>query len=171
MIEVDLEHLGDHLRHLDEQALPHLGAAMVEHYAAVGIDVNERARLIERRAVERDAEFDRHGGEAFFHHRAEHIEIHDVAPPGGEVDGAIELVDDALDDVVLDHHAVGSDVVAADAVEVSPPHGMDGKAEAARDDLDDRLDRKHALRPAIASEGGIRYRIGLARQAAEADVG
>src|SRR5262249_19067679 len=152
VIEVDRKHLGDHLRHLDEQALPHLGAAVVEHHAAVGVDVNERARLVERRAVERDAELDRHGGEAFFHHRAEGIEIHDVAPPGGEADGAVELVDDAFDDVALDRHAVGSDVVAADAIEVSPPHDMDGKADSARDGLDDRFDRKHALRPAIAAE-------------------
>ena len=69
-VDIDLKHLGDHLRDLDEQALPHLGAAVVQRHAAVGIDMHQRAGLIERGAVERDAELHRHGGEAFFHHRA-----------------------------------------------------------------------------------------------------
>src|SRR5215472_19263539 len=120
-----------------------IGAAVVEHDAAVGIDVDQRARLVERRPVERNAELDRHGGETFLHHRADVIEIHDLTPPGGEPDGTVELVNDALDDVVLDPHAIGSDVVAADPVEVSPPHDMDGKAEPPRDCLDDRFDREH----------------------------
>ena len=30
VVDVDLEDLGHHLRHLDEQALPHLGAAVVQ---------------------------------------------------------------------------------------------------------------------------------------------
>ena len=38
----------------------------------------------------------------------------------------------------------------------------------ARDRVDDGLDREHALRPAIAAERGVRHRVGLARQPAEA---
>src|SRR5258708_24805905 len=48
---------------------------------------------------------------------------------------------------------------------------MSGKAWWTRESLEGRLDRKHALRPAIAPERGIRHGVGLARQAAEADVG
>ena len=90
--------------------------------------------------------------------------------PAAEVDGALELVDHALDDVVLDRHAVGRDVVAADAVVVARRDRVDRQAEAARDRVDDGLDREHALRPAIAAERRVRHGVGLARQAAEAEV-
>ena len=79
-------------------------------------------------------------------------------------------VDDALDDVVLDPHAVGRHVVAADAVVVALAHGCDRQPEMPRDAVDDGLDRQHALRAAIAAERGVRHRVGLAGQAAEADV-
>jgi hypothetical protein len=85
------------------------------------------------------------------------------APPSGEVHGAIELVDDALDDVVFDGHAVGRHVVAADAVEIAPPDDVNGKAELAGDRFDDRFDRKHALRSAIAAKGRIGDGVGFAR--------
>ena len=45
-----------------------------------------------------------------------------------------------------------------------------GRPSLRRDGLDDGLDGEHALRPAIAAERGVRHRIGLARQAADADV-
>ena len=48
----DLEHLG-------VQALAHLGAAVVDQHRAVLVDVHERAGLVERGEVERDAELHR----------------------------------------------------------------------------------------------------------------
>ena len=83
----------------------------------------------------------------------------------------VELIDHPLDDVVLDPHAIGRDVVASDPIEVSPPHGMDGKTEPACDLLYDGFDRKHGLRPAIASEGSVRHGVGLACKPANTDVG
>src|SRR5262249_30179042 len=161
VVEVDLKGLGDHLRDLDEQALPHLGAAVVERHAAVRIDIDQRAGLVERRPVERDAELDRHGGEALLHHLAAAIEVRHVAAPPREVDTALELVDHTLDDVVLDGHAVWRDVVAANAVEIPSPHRIDAEPELARHQLDDGFDCKHALRAAVAAEGGVRYGVGL----------
>ena len=46
LVEVDLELLGHHLGHLGVEALPHLGAAMVQVHAAVGVDVHQRAGLV-----------------------------------------------------------------------------------------------------------------------------
>ena len=83
----------------------------------------------------------------------------------------LELVDDALDDVVFDGHAVGRYVIAADAVEIPPPDDVNGKAELAGDRFDDRFDRKHALRSAIAAKGRIGDSVGFARQAAKTHVG
>jgi hypothetical protein len=36
-----------HLRHLGVQALAHLGAAVVHEHRAVGVDVHQRAGLVE----------------------------------------------------------------------------------------------------------------------------
>ena len=46
LVEVDLELLGHHLRHLDVEPLAHLGAAVVQMDAAVGIDMHQRAGLV-----------------------------------------------------------------------------------------------------------------------------
>ena len=46
-VEVDAELLRHDLRDLDEQPLPHLGAAVIEMHRAVAIDVHQRAGLVE----------------------------------------------------------------------------------------------------------------------------
>ena len=53
------EFLGDDLRDLGEQALPHLGAAVIELDRAVGIDVHQRAGLVEVDQREGNAELHR----------------------------------------------------------------------------------------------------------------
>ena len=50
---------GRDLDHLGVQALAHLGAAVVDQHRAVLVDVHQRAGLVERGQVERDAELDR----------------------------------------------------------------------------------------------------------------
>ena len=45
--DVDLEHLGHHLRDLGVQPLAHLGAAVVQRDRAVGVDVHQRAGLVQ----------------------------------------------------------------------------------------------------------------------------
>ena len=47
LVEIDAELLGDDLGDLDEQPLPHLGAAVIEVDRAVLIDVHQRAGLVE----------------------------------------------------------------------------------------------------------------------------
>jgi hypothetical protein len=66
--DADLEGLGDDLGHLDEQALPHLGAAMVQQDRAVGIEVDQGAGLVQVRGRERDAELHRRQGQALLQH-------------------------------------------------------------------------------------------------------
>jgi hypothetical protein len=74
----DAELLGHHLRHLDEQPLPHLGAAVVQVHRAVGVDVHQRAGLVEVDQRERDAEL---------HRRQRDALLQDAAACG--VEGAI----------------------------------------------------------------------------------
>jgi hypothetical protein len=52
------------------QALAHLGAAVVHHHAAVGVDMHQRAGLVEQRGREADAELDRRDRQAALEHRA-----------------------------------------------------------------------------------------------------
>ena len=46
VIDVNLKDGRHHLRHLDEQPLPHLRTAVVQMYAAVGVDMHQGAGLI-----------------------------------------------------------------------------------------------------------------------------
>ena len=77
---VDAELLGDHLRDLDVEPLPHLGAAVVQVDRAVLIDVHQRAGLIEMRGGERDAEFHRRERDAALQRRARGVERLRLAP-------------------------------------------------------------------------------------------
>ena len=47
-VEIDLELLGDQLGDLDHEALAHLGAAVVQLHAAVGVDVHQRPALVQK---------------------------------------------------------------------------------------------------------------------------
>ena len=60
----DAELLRHHLRDLDVEPLPHLGAAVVEVHGAVLVDVHQRAGLVEMGEREADAELHRRQREA-----------------------------------------------------------------------------------------------------------
>jgi hypothetical protein len=60
--------VGHDLRHLGVQALAHFGAAVVHLHAAVGVDMHQRAGLVEQRGGEADAELDRRDGHAALEH-------------------------------------------------------------------------------------------------------
>ena len=67
-IEIDLQLLGDDLGDLGHQPLAHLRAAVVQVHAAIGVDVQQRAGLVEVGHGERDAELDRGEREAALEH-------------------------------------------------------------------------------------------------------
>jgi len=52
-VDVDLQFLGNHLRDLDEEALAHFGAAVIQQQRAIGVNVKQTACLIEVRRGER----------------------------------------------------------------------------------------------------------------------
>ena len=68
--ERDAQFLRNHLRDLGVEALTHLGAAVVEQHRAVGVDVEQGARLVEVRGVERNAELHRRHRDAALYDRA-----------------------------------------------------------------------------------------------------
>ena len=69
-VERHAELLRDDLLHLGEQALAHLGAAVVQQHRAVAVDVDQRAGLVVMRRGERDAELDRRQRDAALDDRA-----------------------------------------------------------------------------------------------------
>ena len=166
-VEVDLERLRDHLGDLDVEPLPHLGAAVVQVDAAVGIDMDQRAGLVEALDVEGDAELDRHHRDALLDHRAGLVERGDLAPSRLVVGALADPLHHLPDDVVVDDLAVGRDVPRRIAVIVGAAHRLDVDPERAGDVLDRELDDDHPLRPAEAAEGGVGDRVGLAAIAAE----
>ena len=59
LINTDAELVGDNLRHLDVQALPHFGAAMIKLHGAVFVNMHERTGLVQVRGRKRDTELHR----------------------------------------------------------------------------------------------------------------
>ncbi len=168
LVEVDLELLGHHLRDLDVQALPHLGAAVVQVHAAVGVDVHQRAGLVEVRGGEGDAELHRRQRDAPLEIRILPVPLRNLLPAGAIAAALLKLRDQLRQDVVLDLHVVGRDVPWRIAVEVGPPHLERVEPALARDLVHHPLDADHALRAAEAAEGGVGDRVGLAALRADA---
>ena len=97
------ELFGDDLGDLGEQPLPHLRAAVIEMDRAVGIDMHQRAGLIERDQCERDAKHHRRQRDASLDDRARSVEGGDPLAAGAVVARDLEFLDDRpLRVVILD---------------------------------------------------------------------
>jgi hypothetical protein len=154
--------VGHDLRHLGVQALAHFGAAVVHHHAAVGVDMHQRAGLVEQRGREADAELHRRDRQAALEHRALRVPRRDLAAPLAIGRGLFEPLQQRLQDVVLHRHLVVRHVAIGDAVQVAPAHIQRVQPEVARDVAQQGLDDDHALRPAKAAERGVALGVGLA---------
>ncbi|KDB51037.1 hypothetical protein X805_33380 [Sphaerotilus natans subsp. natans DSM 6575] len=161
----------DHLRYLGVQTLAHLGAAVVHQHRAVGVDMHQRAGLVEVRDVEADAELHRRQRQALLQHRAGGVEGGDLGA-ARVVAGALgQLVDQRRDDVVLDRLAVGRDVAVLGAVEVGAAYRQRVEPEPARHLVEDHLHRQGALRPAEAAKRRVALRVRARAVAVQIDVG
>ena len=155
------ELFGDDLRHLGEQPLPHLGAAVIEMDGAVRIDMHQCARLVERDQGEGDAEHHRRQRDAPFDERVRRIEGLDALAPRPVVAGSLEVVDDGgLGLIVLDRLPVGR-LLEPGAKQIGLAHVERIEPALAGDRVHRPLDRDHSLRPAEAAEGGVGDRVGL----------
>ena len=77
-LQPDAEFLRHHLRDLDIEPLPHLGAAMVQVHGAILIDMHQRAGLVEVDEREADAELHRRERKAALHDRRGCVERRDL---------------------------------------------------------------------------------------------
>src|SRR5205823_565779 len=90
-IDVDLQLFGHDLCDLDEQALSHLGPAVVQHQRAVGKDVEQATGLVQVCCGERDAELDGSERNAALQYRAAGVERADRLAPRVVVGALFEL--------------------------------------------------------------------------------
>ncbi|ABA47595.1 hypothetical protein BURPS1710b_3214 [Burkholderia pseudomallei 1710b] len=169
--EVHAELVRDDLRDLRVEPLAHLRAAVVHEDRAVGIDVNERARLVEMRDVERNAELHRRERDALLQHRARRVERARRRAARAIRARRLELGDQLGQHVVLDRLAVRRHVALGLAVQVRAAHVERIAAERARDAVDDVLDRERALGAAEAAKRGVRLRVRLPAAADDRYVG
>src|SRR5690606_34250809 len=75
----------------------------------------------------------------------------------------LELVDDAVDDVVFHRLMIGRDVVVVGAVEIGAADVERILAQRIGDVLDPALGGEHALRPAKTAKGGVGNGVGVKR--------
>ena len=64
LLDIDAEGVGGHLRHLGVQALAHLDATVRDRHRAIGVDVHQRAGLVQEAERERHAELGRNERDA-----------------------------------------------------------------------------------------------------------
>nr|GEU28080.1 hypothetical protein [Tanacetum cinerariifolium] len=162
MVDGDAQFVGDYLHHLGVDALPHLGAAVVDQYRAVDIHVHQRARLVQVRDVEGDTEFERRERQPFFQHRAGVVERVDGGAARAVGAGRFEFGRQGLDHVVDDFLAVGRDVAVGAAIEIEAADIERVAPQVAGDVVDDVFDGDGALRAAEAPERRVGLGVGLA---------
>ena len=168
VIDVDAKFLGNDLRHLYVEPLPHLGAAVIEADGAVAVDMNERSGLIEMDEREGNPELHRGQRDASFQHRTRRIECGDLFAARPIRAGVLKFHDEFEKDIVLDPHVVGGAVAADTAVEICLADVERIAPQRIGNVIHHVFGEDHALRAAEAAEGGIRHRVGPHAPAADA---
>ncbi len=137
------------------QALAHLGPAVVDQHAAVGIHMYQSARLVELRGRKADAELHRRERQSALQDRLRRV-------PGGDLGAARavtaafgKLGDQRLQDVVLHRHAVVRGVALGGSVKIAQPHIQRVQAQRSGDVTQNHFGHHHALRPAEAAKRGV----------------
>ena len=169
-IEGHAQFIGHDGRDLGVQALAHLGATVVHLHAAVGVDMHQRARLVEQRGGEADAELDRRERDAALDDRAARVPLGDLLGAFAVAAGERQLRHERFEDVVLHRHLVVGDIAFRDAVQVGQPYIERVDAEVACDVAHDAFDDDHPLRAAEAAEGRVALGVGLAAVGVDGDV-
>ncbi len=140
---------------------------MVQVDAAVGVDVNQRACLIEEAGGKGNAEFDRRQHQPFFQDRASGIERANGFAALGILAALLEVGGHLFQQVVLDRLVIVRDVTLGLAVIVGLAHRQRVLAEETCDAVHDLFDGDHALRAAKATVGRVGRGVSLAAMAVD----
>ena len=161
-VDFHLEHFGHDLRDLGVQALAHLGAAVVQVDAAVGVDVDQRTGLVEEAGGEGNTEFHRGQRQAFFQDRAVGVVATDRFAALGVLAAFFQFGGHFFEHVVLDGLVVVGDVALGLAVVVGLAHRQRIEGQMAGNGVHHFFDGDHALRAAETTVSGVRRGVGLA---------
>ena len=161
-VDFHLKHLGHHLCDLDIQALAHFCAAVVQVNAAIGVNVYQRSGLVEKAGSERNAEFDRGEGQAFFQDRAADIEGLDRCTALRVLAAGFEIGGHFMEQVVLHGLVIVSHVALGFAVVIDLAHRQRVQVQMPGNPVHDLLNGDHALRAAEAAIRRIGGRVGFA---------
>src|SRR3989338_7883582 len=168
--DIHLQHFSDDLRDLGVEALAHFGAAVVQVNRTIGVDMDQRAGLVEEGGGKADTEFHRGQRQAFLQHGALGVERADFFAALGVVTAGFQLGGHLVDNVVLDGLVVVGDVALGLAVVVELAYFQRVFAQTARDRIHDLFNGDHALRAAETAVGGVRSGVGLAAVAIDGGV-
>ena len=151
-----------HLRDLGVKALAHFGAAVIELYRAVGINVKQRTRLIEMLQGKRNSKLHWGQCESTFEYRAGLIEGPNSLSPRAVIRARFESLNQRPDNMLLDRLPImGGIAPVGCSVEVvlSDVKGVEtgGRGNL----LNNIFDCEHALWATKSAERGVRHRIGF----------
>ena len=119
LVHTQPQHLGDDGTHLGVQALAHFGTAMVDLYAAIGVDRHQSTRLVELGGGETDAKLHRRDGDTALDDRVLGIESTDLIAAFSVVAICRQLGHEAGQDVVFHRHAKGRGVARCIAIQIA----------------------------------------------------
>ena len=145
---------------LDEKALSHLGAAMIEMDTAVSIDMQECACLVEPRGREGNTELDRCEGKTSHHQRICCVRLANRIAPCPVMTALLQFFDNFIQHEVVDLHEVGCDVAVSTAVKIAFAYRQRIKTCGAGNALDNAFTCQHALWTAKTPKRGVGNRVG-----------
>ena len=163
-VEIDAEDLRHDLGDLHEKPLPHLRAAMVQADGAVGIDMHQRAGLVQVLDAEGDAEGQHHRTEAPPQRGVGCVEGRDLRAASIPIGIGTRFSPAARYQVALHALAIGQLIrIAVAAEEIARAHVLWRQAAFGGDAVDHILHQQRALRAAKTAEGGVGDGVGLHR--------
>ena len=153
---------GHDQRDFGVQALAHLGPAVVDQHAAVGIDMHQCAGLVELRGGEADAELHRRECQPALQGGLHGVPSGDLGAARAVTAAFGKLGDQRLQDVVLHRHAVVRGVALGGSVKIAQAHIQRVQAQGSGDVAQDHFGHHHALRSAEAAKRRMALLVGFA---------
>src|SRR5690606_42115795 len=134
---------------------------MVNQDGAIGIDMNQRPRLVQMCSSERNAELDGNRRKASFQHFACRVELADFFAATTVLTALFKLIDQLVNNVVFDQHFIGRYVAFVTPIEVALAHVKRVNAQTTGNVVQHVLDTQDSLWTTKPAESRVGLRIGF----------